>query len=120
MPLAVRGVAGAAIVVAGAVHLWLWWRGGYRHAPGGVGPAFLADAAVSFVAGALVLVRGDRRAAWAGSAVAAVALAAYGLARTVGLNGFVETRWTHPSLIAAGCEALVIVLLVTEALLPES
>jgi hypothetical protein len=119
MPVAVRAIAGTAIVVAGGVHLWLWWRGGYRHASGGVGPAFIADAVVSFLAGGLVLARGDRRAAWAGSAVAAVALAGYGLARTVGLNGFVEDRWTRASLLAAGCEALVIALLLTEALLPE-
>ena len=119
MPAGIRLLAGAAVLVAGGVHLWLWWRGGYRHAPGGVGPAFLADAAVSAVAGALVLARGDRRAAWAGTVVAAVALLGYGLARTVGLNGFVETRWTRPSLLAAGCEALVVVLLLTEALLPD-
>jgi len=118
MPLAVRVTAGVAILVAGGVHLWLWWHGGYRHAPGGVGPAFLVDAAVSAVVGVLVLTRGSRAAAWAGAALAAVALAGYGLARTVGLNGFVETRWTHPSLLAAGCEALVVVLLLTEALLP--
>ena len=65
------------------------------------------------------LVRGDRRAAWAGSALAAVALLAYLSARTIGLSGFVETRWTTPSLVAAACEAFVLVLLVTEALVPE-
>ena len=92
MPPAVRLVTGLAVLVAGGVHLWLWWRGGYRHAPGGVGPAFLADAALSAVVGAWILLRADRRAAWAGAALAAVALAGYGLARTVGLNGFVETR----------------------------
>jgi hypothetical protein len=119
MPPPIRIVTGAAVLVAGGVHLWLWWRGGYRHAPGGVGPAFVVDAVVSAVAGALIWARGDRRAAWVGTAVAAVALAGYGMARTVGLNGFVETRWTRPSLIAAGCEALVVVLLLTEALLPE-
>ncbi len=118
MPIGVRLATGAAILVAGGVHLWLWWRGGYRHAPGGVGPAFVADAAVSSVVGVLVLARGDRRAAWAGSAVAAAALLGYMLARTVGLNGFVETRWTRPSLLAAGCEVLVLVLLLTEALVP--
>jgi hypothetical protein len=120
MPLGVRIPAGIAVLVAGGVHLWLWWRGGYRQAPGGVGPAFVVDAAISAVVGALVLGRGDRTAAWAGSVLAAVALAGYGLARTVGLNGFVETRWTHPSLLAAGCEVLVVVLLLTEALLPEA
>ena len=119
MPLATRVATGVAILVAGGVHLWLWWRGGYRHAPGLVGPAFVADAAASAVIGALVLARGDRRAAWAGSGLAAVALLGYLVARTVGLSGFVETRWTHASLLAAGCEALVLVLLVTEALVPD-
>jgi len=120
MPVGTRAGTGVAILVAGGTHLWLWWRGGYRHAPGVVGPAFVADAAVSALVGALVLARGDRRAAWAGSALSAVALVAYVVARTVGLGGFIETRWTHPSLLAAGCEALVLVLLLTEALVPPS
>ena len=119
MPVGTRLATGLAILAAGGVHLWLWWRGGYRHAPGAVGPGFLVDAVASAVVGGLVLVRGDRRAAWAGSALAAMALLAYLTARTVGLSGFVETRWTTPSLVAAGCEVLVLVLLVTEALLPE-
>lgn len=119
MPLGVRLGTGVAVLVAGAIHFWLWWHGGYRHAPGAVGPGFLADASVSAVVGLLVLVRGDRRAAWAGSALSAAALLAYGMARTVGLDGFQETRWTRLSLIAAGCEVLVLVLLLTEALVPE-
>jgi hypothetical protein len=119
MPLGVRWGTGLAVLLAGAIHLWLWWHGGYRHAPGGVGPAFVADAVVSAVVGSLVLVRGDRRAAWAGSALSAAALLAYGMARTIGLFGFVETRWTRPSLVAAGCETLVLVLLLTEALVPD-
>ena len=119
MPLGVRLATGAAILAAGGDHLWLWWRGGYDHAPGGVGPSFVADAAASAVAGALVLLRADRRAAWVGCAVAGAALVAYLLARTVGLGGFVETRWTVASLLAASCEALAVVLLLTEALLPD-
>jgi hypothetical protein len=119
MPLATRLATGGAILIAGGVHLWLWWRGGYRHAPGLVGPAFLAEAAASAVIGALVLARANRRAAWAGSALSALALLGYLAARTVGLSGFVETRWTRASLVAAGCEALVLVLLVTEALVPD-
>jgi len=119
MPAGVRIVTGAAVLLAGAIHLWLWWRGGYRHAPGLVGPAFLVDAMISAVVGVFVLARGDRRAAWAASALAAVALVSYAMARTVGLGGFTETRWTRPSLVAAGCEALVLVLLLTEALVPD-
>lgn len=108
------------VILAGAVHLWLWWRGGYRHAPGAVGPSFVADAILSGVVGAMVLIRGDRRAAWAGSALSAAALIAYIVARTIGLSGFQERRWTHPSLLAAGCEALVLVMLLTEALIPAT
>jgi hypothetical protein len=84
-----------------------------------VGPAFVADAVVSACIGTLVLVRGDRRAAWAGSALAAAALVSYAMARTVGLGGFTETEWTHASLAAAACEAVVLVLLLTEALVPQ-
>jgi hypothetical protein len=119
MPLGVRWGTGVAVLVAGAIHFWLWWHGGYRHAPGLVGPGFLIDAGASLVIGALVLGRGDRRAAWAGSALSAAALLAYGMARTVGLSGFVETRWTRPSVAAAACEVVVLVLLLTEALVPE-
>ena len=119
IPRGVRWLTGAAVVTAGGVHLWLWWRGVPVAAPGGVGPAFLLDAGLSALVGGWVLVVGDRRAAWAGSVLSAAALLAYGLARTVGLGGFTETRWTRPSLAAAGCEVLVLVLLLTEALVPD-
>jgi hypothetical protein len=117
MPWATRVVTGAAVLLAGGAHLWLWFHG-YRGA--GVGPAFLVDAAVSLVVGLLVLIRGSRTSAWAGSALCAAALIAYAMARTVGLFGFVETQWSRPSVLAAGCEAGVLVLLLTEALLPSS
>jgi len=120
MPAATRAATGCLIVVAGGIHLWLWWRGGYRHAPGAVGPSFVVDAVLSAVVGAVVLVRGDRRAAWAGSALAGSALLAYIGARTIGIGGFQEREWTRPSLVAAGTEALVLVLLLTEALVPDT
>lgn len=119
MPVATRFATGVLIVGAGGIHLWLWWKGGYRHAPGAVGPAFVVDAVLSSIVGTLVLVRGDRRAAWAGSALAALALLAYMTARTVGIGGFQEREWTRLSLTAAASEALVLVLLLTEALVPE-
>jgi len=117
MPWPVRVGAGVGVLVAGGTHLWLYFHG-YRASS--VGPAFLTDAALSLVVGLLVLVRASRGAAWAGSALCAAALLAYALARTVGLFGFVETTWTRASLLAAGCEAVVLVLLVTEALLPTA
>jgi hypothetical protein len=107
--------AGAALLVAGGTHVWLWFHG---YARSGVGPAFLVDGVLSLGVGILVLGRASRGAAWAGSAVSAAALVAYAAARTVGLFGFVETRWSRPSLLAAACEAVVLVLLLTEALLP--
>jgi len=119
MPPGVRIGCGIGVLVAGGVHLWLWWRGGYDHAPGLVGPAFVVDAVLSAGVGLLVLARGDRRAAWAGSALSAAALLSYVAARTIGVSGFVETRWTRPSVVAALCEGLVLVLLLTEALVPD-
>ncbi|GAC1597446.1 MAG: hypothetical protein NVS3B21_22040 [Acidimicrobiales bacterium] len=119
MPPATRVATGALVIGAGLIHLWLWGRGGYRHAPGPVGPSFVVDAVLSAIVGTLVLLRGDRRAAWAGSALSGAALLAYITARTVGLSGFQERAWTRLSLLAAGCEAVVLVLLLTEALVPE-
>jgi hypothetical protein len=113
MPLITRLATGSALLVAGGTHLWSWFHG-YRHT--NVGTAFLVDTALSAVVGVVVLARGSRLAAWSGSLVAAGALLAYAMARTVGLFGFVERTWTAASLLAAGCEALVVVLLVTEVL----
>jgi hypothetical protein len=79
---------------------------------------FVVDGVVSIAVGAWVLARGDRAGAWAGSAIAAAALLGYALARTVGLFGFVERTWSVPSLVAAACEALVLVLLFAESLVP--
>ena len=115
MPIGTRVGTGVALLVAGATHLWSWSHG-YRHTS--VGPAFLVDTTLSAAVGLLVLARGNRVAAWTGSIVAAGALVAYAMARTVGLFGFVERTWTASSLVAAGCESLVVVLLVTEVLVP--
>jgi hypothetical protein len=116
MPVGTRIGTGVGILVAGGTHLWSWLHG-YRAAA--VGPAFLADAALSAGIGILVLVRGGRAIAWVGSALSAAALGGYAMARTVGLFGFVEREWTAASLLAAACEAVVLVLLVTEALVPD-
>jgi hypothetical protein len=117
MPIVTRIATGVALIVAGSTHLWTFFHG-YRHT--GVGPAFVVDFALSVAVGFLVLGLGSRGAAWAGSAVSAAALVSYAMARTVGLFGFVERTWTTPSLIAGACEAIVLVLLLTEALVPES
>ena len=116
MPAGTRIGTGVALLLAGGTHLWTYFHG-YRHT--GVGPAFLVDAALCGVVGVVVFWRGTRLAAWAGSLVSAAALVGYAMARTVGLFGFVERAWTVPSVIAASCEATVLVLLLTEALVPE-
>jgi hypothetical protein len=79
---------------------------------------FLLDAGLSAAIGPLIAVRADRWAAWAGAVLEAGALGAYAMARTVGLLGFVERGWTRPSVVAAGCEAVVVVMLVSEVLVP--
>jgi len=116
MAPAARVVAGLGVLAAGGAHLWSWEHG-YRTAS--VGPAFLVDAGLSGVVALAVLGWGSRWSAWAGSALSAAALLGYALARTVGLFGFVERQWTPASLVAAGCEAVVVVVLVTEALVPD-
>jgi hypothetical protein len=112
----VRIVTGSCVLAAGGAHVWSYVHG-YRSTS--VGPAFVVDAVASVLVGSSLLVRGGRVSAWAGTTLAAAALFSYGMARTVGLFGFVERSWTVASLVAAGCEAVVVTLLVTELLVTE-
>ena len=110
-------MTGGCVLAAGGAHVWSYFHG-YRSTS--VGPAFVIDAIASGLVGSSLLLRGGRVSAWAGTALAGAALFSYAMARTVGLFGFVERSWTAASLVAAGCEALVVALLVTELLVPES
>ena len=119
MPLGVRLATGVAVLVAGGVHLWLWWRGAT-----GTRPAWSGRRSSPM----RCCRRSSACSSWRAVTGAPPGRAApsppppslgYLAARTVGLSGFIETRWTHASVLAAGCEALVLVLLVTEALVPD-
>jgi hypothetical protein len=115
MPSAPRWTVTVGLLAAGAAHLWSWAHG-YRHTS--VGPAFLGDAVASLVVAVRLIARGDRVGTWAAGVLAAAALVAYAMARTVGLFGFVERGWTPAALVAAGCEGVVLVLAVTDLLTP--
>ncbi|ETZ66932.1 putative membrane protein [Mycobacterium sp. MAC_080597_8934] len=81
----------AAMVVSGGVHAYLYLHG-YGHIPT-VGTGFLVQASVFCAVGVLLAVGAPRWFGWASGLLSAGALAAFGLSRTVGLFGFVETGW---------------------------
>jgi hypothetical protein len=89
--LVYRLVIAAAMVVSGGVHAYLYLHG-YGHIPT-VGTGFLVQASVFCAVGVLLAVGAPRWFGWASGLLSAGALAAFGLSRTVGLFGFVETGW---------------------------
>lgn len=91
MTLVYRLVIAAAMVVSGGVHAYLYLHG-YGHIPT-VGTGFLVQASVFCAVGVLLVVGAPRWFGWASGLLSAGALAAFGLSRTVGLFGFVETGW---------------------------
>ncbi|AGM31659.1 hypothetical protein LAUMK4_05646 [Mycobacterium persicum] len=91
MTLVYRLVIAAAMVVSGGVHAYLYLHG-YGHIPT-VGTGFLVQASVFCAVGVLLAVGAPRWFGWASGLLSAGALAAFGLSRTVGLFGFVETGW---------------------------
>lgn len=91
MTLVYRLVIAAAMVVSGGVHAYLYLHG-YGHIPT-VGTGFLVQASVFCAVGVLLAVGAPRWFGWASGLLSAGALAAFGLSRTVGLFGFVETSW---------------------------
>lgn len=91
MTLVYRLVIAAAMVVSGGVHAYLYLHG-YGHIPT-VGTGFLVQASVLCAVGVLLAVGAPRWFGWASGLLSAGALAAFGLSRTVGLFGFVETGW---------------------------
>ncbi|OOK75480.1 hypothetical protein BZL30_3347 [Mycobacterium kansasii] len=103
MTLVYRLVIAAAMVVSGGVHAYLYLHG-YGHIPT-VGTGFLVQASVFCAVGVLLAVGAPRWFGWASGLLSAGALAAFGLSRTVGLFGFVETagnqRLTHSSALSS-------------------
>jgi len=112
-----RLMSGFAVLGGGGTHLWLWFHG-YRSV--GVGPSFMADAVVAAMVGAWILWRASRPSAVGGCLVSAGALVSYAMVRTVGLLGFEERTWTGGAIVAVATEALTLVVLVTELLLPTA
>lgn len=105
----VRIVAALLLLAGGAVHLELW-QGGYQAIPY-VGPLFLANVVLSVALALVVLVRTNAVTVGAGVALAGGSLVALLLSRTVGLLGFMESRWTPDALRTVAAELGVIVAL---------
>ncbi|GAB1813822.1 hypothetical protein [Mycobacterium sp. MUNTM1] len=81
----------ASLIISAASHAYLYMHG-YQHIPQ-IGPAFMAQASLSFSLALLILVGGPAWLRWASAAVAAGSLVAFVLSRTVGLSGFAERGW---------------------------
>jgi drug/metabolite transporter (DMT)-like permease len=86
------------LAVSGASHAYLYIHG-YHHIPT-IGTAFVVQASVSFALALLIVIGGPSWLQWAAAALAAGALGAFALSRTVGLFGFFEQGW-QPSPHAA-------------------
>jgi hypothetical protein len=84
-------VIAASLAVSGVSHATLYAQG-YRQIPM-IGTAFLFQASVFFAVAVLVLVGGPDWLVWAAGALAAMALGAFALSRTIGIAGFVERGW---------------------------
>jgi hypothetical protein len=103
------GIA-AAVAVSGASHAYLYIHG-YRHIPT-ISDAFALQASISLAVAVLILLGGPGWLRWAAAMVAAGALVAFALSRTVGLFGFSERGW-QPSphaAVSAVAELLTLVL----------
>jgi len=105
----VRIVAALLLLAGGLVHLDLW-RGGYEGIPY-VGPLFLANVVLSVAIAIVVAVRVNVVTVAAGVTLALGSLTALVLSRTVGLLGFMESRWTPDALRTIAAELGVIVAL---------
>ena len=89
--IVLRMVIAASLAVSGVSHATLYAHG-YRQIPM-IGTAFLFQASVFFAVAVLVLVGGPDWLVWAAGALAAMALGAFALSRTIGIAGFVERGW---------------------------
>ncbi|BCI80833.1 hypothetical protein ACJH6J_10930 [Mycobacterium sp. SMC-18] len=111
MTLVYRLVLAAAMVVSGGVHAYLYLHG-YGHIPA-VGTGFLVQAAVFCSVGVLILAGGPTWFLWVAGLLAAGALGAFALSRTVGLAGFVEKGWEPaPYALVSAVAEIVAVLAV--------
>lgn len=108
--IALRAAIALTLAASGIDHAYLYLDG-YRSIPT-VGFGFLVQASVFCAIALLVAVGGPDWLVWAGGLLAAGALGAFVMSRTVGLFGFVEKGWEpapHPA-ISLATEAATVVL----------
>lgn len=112
------GICGS-VAVSGYVHYDLY-RAGYRYIPV-IGPSFLLQAAASLAIVVLLLLGGPLTLRIAAAGLAAGALTAFVLSRTVGIVGFTEVGWQPAPQAAISVAAEVATVLVCAAsLLPTA
>ena len=114
--LAIRIALFASLAASGVVHAYLYVDG-YRDIPT-VGPAFLLQGSAFCALAVLVLAGGPAWLRLAAAIGAAGSLLAFGLSRTGGLFGFIETGWQPApyAVISVVAESLTIVLVAATAL----
>lgn len=102
----------ASLAVSGVVHGYLY-VGGYRAIPT-VGPAFLLQGSTFCALAVLILVGGPAWLRLVAAVGAAGSLVAFGLSRTGGLFGFIETGWQPApyAVISVVAEVLTILLVI--------
>lgn len=108
-----RLVIAAAMLASGVIHAYLYLHG-YRHIPT-VGTAFLIQSSMFCAIAVLLVLGGPQWFIWASGLLSAGALAAFGLSRTVGLAGFIETGWEPAPYALLSAAAEIVALLASAA-----
>lgn len=106
--LVLRIVTAAAVLLSGAVHLWLWWHDGFRFISW-IGPLFLVNAIAGVVIAIAVLAWPHWLPALLAAGFGASTLGAFLLSTTVGLFGLKEIFWGTPQLLAMVSELVALV-----------
>jgi len=114
--LATRVALSASLALSGVVHAYLYVDG-YRDIPT-VGPAFLLQGSAFCALAVLILSGGPAWLRLAAAIGAAGSLLAFGLSRTGGLFGFIETGWQPApyAVLTVIAEAVTVLLVVATAL----
>ena len=114
--LATRVALSASLALSGVVHAYLYVDG-YRDIPT-VGPAFLLQGSAFCALAVLILAGGPAWLRLAAAIGAAGSLLAFGLSRTGGLFGFIETGWQPApyAVLTVIAEAVTVLLVVAIAL----
>jgi len=106
--LILRIVTAAAVLLSGAVHLWLWWYDGFRNISW-IGPLFLVNAVAGVVIAIAVLAWPHWLPALVAAGFGASTLGAFLLSTTVGLFGIQEVFWGTPQVLAMVSEVVALV-----------